>query len=304
MASNRNSEKLLLDSTEIDEGIKVMEEMRLKIEKLLGVREVTLRNLHTLKKDIEESYDKSRKARIVGTIATVAGSILNIAGLALIPVTFSASLVLNIAGGTIMAAGGTTIAGADIGYYAVSKGKLDDANSACFNDREQMKELKQLGENFEKLLGSLAEKYETTEKNVFESLKQTSREVYNTTKPVINGIYSPYKLVDGVFSAGRVIATTSTHAGQAMGPTMIAGLGVAARVMGVASVVFDVVLIPMNLAVMIKASYDVHMYYKNGTSNSNRATTVQGLISDLKTHQDGLICARDDLNLKNKLDNE
>jgi len=53
-----------------------------------------------------------------------------------------------IAGAAIGAAGGTTIAGAEIGYYAVSNGKLKDAQKACESDRELMMECKELQEKF------------------------------------------------------------------------------------------------------------------------------------------------------------
>jgi hypothetical protein len=129
------------------EGGCTLREIEELLVKLLGVREVTLRNLRDLKFDIEDSYDKSRKAKIGGTVGSITGSILNIVGFSLIPVTFGTSLGLNIAGAVIGAAGGITVAGAEIGYQVVSKGKRDDANIAIANDWEAMKELKRLGQD-------------------------------------------------------------------------------------------------------------------------------------------------------------
>lgn len=87
---------------------------------------------------MEESYDKSRKAKIAGHTAAVTGSALAIAGFGLSFVTFGASLGLLVAGGVMAASGGLTIACAEIGYYAVSQTIRKNAQDACDTDRESM----------------------------------------------------------------------------------------------------------------------------------------------------------------------
>ena len=266
---------------DMDEGMQTLQDIKLKIEKMLGVRELTLVNLHSLREDIEKSYDKSRKAKIGGTTATITGSILGIVGFGLAFVTFGASLGVAIPGAILTASGGVTVAGAEIGYQVVSNSKLKEANRACSNDRKLMEELGQLGEEFGKTLSSLAERYETTEENVFQLLKIAQPGAYNT-----------YKFIDGFAGVTRTIqaAATAVRVGQATARTALVG---STRVFGVAGVVFDAVFIPVDLAVMIKSSYDVHKY-KNGegTSASNHAATVQKLIIDLEKHRDSLIAAQ------------
>lgn len=215
---------------EFTEGVRMFRETQLKTERLLGVREVTLKNLRSFKEDIEMSYDKSRKARIGGTVATVSGSIISIVGFALAPVTFGASLGLSITGGVIAAAGGMTITGAEIGYHVVSKVKLEDATKAYANDLEKMEGLKELGENFEKCVCSLAEKYNTTKERIYELLKEKS-----IALKVGRGVYYSYKLIDGFLDVGRAAKTTVTVARADR--TVWAGLSTAGRALGVIGVV-------------------------------------------------------------------
>ena len=74
-----------------------------------------------MKQEVEDSYDKSRKARIGGTVATTTRSTLVLIGFGLSFVTLGASLGSTIAGSVLAAAGGITLAGAEVGYEAVSK---------------------------------------------------------------------------------------------------------------------------------------------------------------------------------------
>ena len=296
--SSSGYESIPLTPPDVDllEGARKLQEIPLRIERLLGVRDVTLKNLYSLVEEIEISYDKSRKARIGGTVATVSGSVLSIVGFALTPVTFGASLGLGIAGGIIAAGGGTTIAGAEIGYYVVSKEKLKHANTACANDRKEMEELKNLGEEYAELVSSLAEKYDTTEDEMHERLKKTATEVYTVGKMAGRGVYYSYKLLDGFADIGRTVEkaiTTAARAGQAGSRTAWAGLSTFGRVFGIVGVVFDTVFIPIDIAVMVKSAYDVHQY-KKGKSNSNRAEEVRNLISQLEAHRDKLLAKRDD----------
>ena len=289
-------------------AVNMVENIRLEIEKLLAVRETTLKNLHSLKEDIEESYDKSRKAKIGGTTGTITGSVLGIVGFALAPFTFGTSLTLTIAGATIAAAGGATLAGADLGYYMVSKGKVDDANTACGHDRKSMEKLKELGEEFVPLLDWLAEKYNTSPKSMLNRLIQWCKKIFHLGKAGAKGMYYSYKLIKNIISAGKIIGTkvgtvvalrvsaptvsTSTATVQAGAKTVWSTMSTSAKVLGAASVIIDVVMIPVNLGVLAKASYDVHKY-KQGISNSTRAKEVQKLITDLEKHRDKILAKCD-----------
>ena len=132
MSCEHDEEIELLSSTltedpEFHEVCKVSEELRSTLDRLSGARDVTLKSLRAMKHEVEISYDKSRKARIGGTSATVVGSSLAILGFGLAFVTFGASVVLVIAGSIIASVGGITIGGAEIGYLVVSHTTMKNA---------------------------------------------------------------------------------------------------------------------------------------------------------------------------------
>ena len=99
-----------------------------------------------------------------------------------------------------------------------------------------------------------------------------------------------------VFTIGRTIksAVVAVRAGGAGARTAWAGLSTATRALGIFGAVLDVVTIPMDVAVMVKSSYDIHMH-KQGKSNSTRAKNVQEIIDELQAHFDKLIIMRDSM---------
>ena len=277
-------EPISCEDEEIKEVVKTFEELTKTLEKLIGVREATLLTLHELKSEIEESYLKSRKARVAGTVATVSGSALNLVGFGLAFVTFGASLGFLIPGGILATAGGVTLAGAEIGYYVVSKSMLEAAEKACESDRKLMLELKSLGDKFEELLSSLTEKYKTKESLIERIL---------VGKTAVTGFIKLCKFIDGFYDVLRTVKSAVVAARLGAGArTVWAGLSTTTRALGIIGAVCDVVFIPVDIAVMVKSSYDIHMH-KQGKSNSTRAKSVQETIDELQAHYDKLIIMRD-----------
>ena len=273
-----------LNDYEVKELIVTNKEIYDTLVRLLGVRDTTLKLLQQLKKDIEESYNKSRWAKIGGTVGTITGAGTSIVGLVLLPFTFGTSLTLTIAGGILAATGGTTITGAEIGYYAVSKQKINAANEAYKVDKEMMNELNELGEKYQGLLQALAERHDMTTTKVLE--------IANVGRAIGFGMYRSYKLVDGVADAAKA-TKTAVVAVRAGTRTLWSGLSTTLRVVSVGAVVLDAVFIPVDVAVLTKAAYDVHQYNSKGVSNSTRAQEIQEMIERLEEHRDKLIAEKD-----------
>ena len=217
---------------------------------------------------------------------TVVGSTLAIAGFGLSFVTFGLSLGLTAAGTILSAAGGVTVAGANIGYLAVSSRSLKHAKMAVETDQEMMEEAKKLNNKLAKIVDSLVEKYPTfTRDDILVMLCNCAR--YG--KAYAKVLWSGYKIVDGGFDIGRTIATaTGRGASAAARTTVWAGLSTAKQVVNVVGVAMDIVSIPVDLFVMIKASIDVHKFKTTGESNSNVAKKIGGFIKQLEEHQDEL----------------
>jgi len=195
-----------------------------------------------------------------------------------------------IAGAAIGAAGGTTIAGAEIGYYAVSNGKLKDAQKACESDRELMMECKELQEKFfqsEARMRGVSVSYIRGAWNAIAKRASEGRLVTSIPR----ASYCSYKGIDAAFEVGRTTSSAiaaGSRAGTAVARTAWAGASTLARVVSVVGVVFDVALIPIDIGVMIKASYDVHQYRTTGESNSNVAKDIGNLIRDLELNKDAI----------------
>ena len=127
--------ELYFSAKETLEIVDQLRRLKRELQKTLEIRQQdTEVELQALKKEIEESYDKSRKAKIGGTVATITGSALGIVGFGLAFVTFGASLPLLVVGGVVGAAGGATIAGADIGYAVVSHRRMKRVMDVCHNE--------------------------------------------------------------------------------------------------------------------------------------------------------------------------
>ena len=212
-----------------------------------------------------------------------------IVGFGLSFVTFGVSLGLLIPGAALACLGGATIAGAEIGYLAVSKTKLKDANSAYKADIELVMEFKELREKFCKQLDSLAKKHNSTREKILAFVLHG----WNS-KSAGRAFYSTYKTIDGIFEVGKAFGSWIKFGGVA-GRTVWSAASTVTRVIGVVGVAFDVVSIPIDLGVMLKSAYDVHKYKTKGESNSNVAKEIGQLIKDLEKNRDELQKHSDEL---------
>ena len=267
----------LLQDPQLQEAIQIGKDFKSSIESCLAVRETTLENLRKLKRETEESYDKSRKARIGGTVATITGATIGIVGFGLSFVTFGASLGLTIAGGILAVGGGVTVSGAEIGNFTVSKTHLKNAQAAYDTDREAMEKVKRLHERFTSCIKSLQTKHSRF------SEEHIRRVVIYMVK--VRGPYSAYKLIDVAWDVSRNVLTAVeiAKAGAQVGArTAWTGFSTAGRVVSGVSVAVNLVLIPIDLAVLIKSAYDVHKYKRGKGSNSAAAKKIGELIESLE----------------------
>ena len=278
----------------------------------LTCRDLTIEMLEAIEKGIEESYNKSRIARIVGSGSSLVGTGLGLFGLALAPFTAGGSLALTISGGMLGAAGGVTTAGSDIVYYLVSEERLKMAAEVCDIDWKKMKELAELGRRYEWLLSILSSRYMVTKETLYELIKQERiEEVYARVKELttmgVSFLYSSSKLFDGIqdgmkaynaFSKGSKVAKSARAAavGARVADTALDGAKAAksgasiARtgIKAIASTI-DVVTVPMDIYALCKASYDVYQYQEKGKSNSDKAMTVREHIEALKKQREVLV---------------
>ena len=267
--------------------VKTHKEKILIIERLLQSREVLIKILTKIQEDIEQSYDKSRKAKVAGSVVSIAGAGVSILGFALIPVTLGGSIFLAIGGGAAAAAGGLTAAGADIGYYAVSKTKLEDAKSALKVDEEERKNLLKCGEEYERLITVFSD---TPKEKLSTQLKNFIHRNGDAPQIVVasgRGVYYSFKIIDvgadGIKIARTAIATArGIKAGTGATWAVLRTGFTALKIFGV---VADIISIPLDGLVLAKASYDIHKFRTTRKSNSNRANEVKDYIEKLEENE-------------------
>ena len=266
---------------------------------LENVRPKTIKQLGELKAAVEKSYDDSRKARIAGTTATVTGSTIAIIGFGLGFVTLGTSLGLTVIGAALAAAGGVTIGGAEIGYLAVYRKKLKEAEKACSDDNNEMQNIEIQHREFCDHLNSLVDKHpKFTKEAIFHLLRYT----WESTEPTVKTFYTGYKLIDGAVDVGRnAVAVTSSFRSsvrvgvQTGARTVYVGLGTVGRVFSIGSVALDILFIPIDIAVLAKSAHDVHKYKKTKVSNSAAAKNIASILDQLEKNKGVLENIRDQL---------
>ena len=261
-------------------------QFRVMLEGAIEKRKGTIQELADLKREIEDSYDKSRKAKIAGTTAAIAGSALGIAGFGLAFVTFGASLPLLIIGGVVGAAGGTTAAGADIGYTVVSHKRMKRVMAMCQEEDRLMGNIRDLWTQVQENVQELRAKYpHYTEQQILDAILKRK------TSPgasIGHGIYN----VSHISVAAGDVAKVST---QIVARIALRTAGVAKAVGGVAAVM-DMILIPIDVAFLMKAAIDVHQYDGGkGKSNSTVANRVGEIIERLERHREQMRSMRKQL---------
>lgn len=273
----------LSEDKEFYEASLTNDDMRQALNDAIVRRKQTIRTLEKLKKEVEESYDKSRKAQIGGTVATVTGSALGITGFGLGFFTFGLGFGLCAVGGVLGAAGGATIAGSQIGYYVVSSTTYKNAQSASEDDIKEASKIEKCGKKLDAQLKSLAKRHGTTKEGIMTHL-QYFKKHGKLIKNIGTFTYNIGRGADVIGDTFRITqkAITAVRAGTsaATAGTRLtrAGLRTVSGVLRVGGVVLDVVFIPIDIGVMIKSSYDVHKYKTTGESNSNVARDIGDLI--------------------------
>ncbi len=279
----------LADDPELKDATDAVKKLSDTTKSMLVLREATLSGIWKLKHDVEESYDKSRKARVAGSTTSVVGGTLFIIGFGLSFVTLGASLGLTIAGGILGATGGLTMSGAEIGYMVVSKISLKTVQTKCDNDREAMSKLQEDAKRLASHLVSLQRKHPTFSEGTLFQIVNEGRKFALCAAQCLYYVNKLYKVVDGTADTGRTIydavrITRVVQRGVRAGGRTAWALGKAARFFSVGGVIVNAVFIPYDLAAMMQSAYDVHKY-KGGESNSAVAKEIEKLINDLEEHK-------------------
>ena len=141
------------------EALQIAEELREELRRWEPQRDLVIDILRRLKSEIAESYQKHTIAKVTGGSAAAIGSSIAIAGFVLAFFTLGTSLVLTAVGGGVAAAGGATMAGADIGDWAVSREKMKEAKKLIEQDKERTKTIHEKATRLKKTVEELNRKH-------------------------------------------------------------------------------------------------------------------------------------------------
>ncbi|KAG6920875.1 apolipoprotein L6 [Chelydra serpentina] len=222
----------------------------LLMESLLPARTRVKRHLKELR-EIADAIDKIHKgatiASITGGTVGIAGGITTIVGLALIPVTFGASLIVSLTGLAVSTAGGLTSAAATTTDIVASKVKRETVENVLMECQIEVDQMKGYAERIEERIQRLRE-------------NENSRFVFAI--PQIGA------------GAGRSILNTikMVKAGQ-----LLANIGRIARFAGAATHVLTALTLGLDIFFVAKDSVDLHKGAK-----TELAAKIREIVHDIE----------------------
>ncbi|XP_065269913.1 apolipoprotein L6-like [Emys orbicularis] len=200
-------------------------------ESLLPARDRVKRHIDELR-EIADAIDKIHKgatiANIAGGTVGIAGGITTIVGLALIPVTFGASLIVSLTGLAVSTAGGLTSAAATTTDIVASKVKRETVEKLFQECQTELEHIKGYAESI-------------TEK--IQNLKDNEKKGFVFAIPQIGS------------GAGRAVlnAMKMVKAGQ-----LLANVGRIAKFAGAATHVLTALTLGLDIFFVAKDSMDLH----------------------------------------------
>ena len=181
-------------------------------------------------------------SRVAGSVASATGSVVAIVGFALTPVTLGASLGLAVGGIAVAVAGGATTAGASIVDVVIQRSNVNYVEN-------------QLKADFDKL--EIIKEKVTKLKTMMEKTKKKCPNVSNEAYHIVLGEV----FVQGAVRFGNIgikAAELGVYGSLEIGAAAIRVGAAAARGIAIAGLVLNVLLIPLDLAEIIRSLYSLH----------------------------------------------
>lgn len=101
--------------------------------------------------EILDACNIARRVRISGSAVSVAGGVVAIAGLALIPFTLGGSIAMSLIGGATALAGGVGSSTSTVVEMVVTKSKLNEVQNCIEMDKTLSQVIKELCEKLDEL---------------------------------------------------------------------------------------------------------------------------------------------------------
>ena len=207
-----------------------------------GIRENTIKTMRTTADNLVTHHRNVNISHITGSLAAIGGSGIAILGLALTPVTFSASLGLTIAGAGIAAAGGVTAAGASIADTAIAKTGVKEAQALLEYDQDKLKKIDLVHDQIQ-------------EQN--ERIRERCPDLKDVDIFRVTDVFSYAQVIGKVGSLAFRIGEAAGTSAVEFGSLGLRAAGVVARSVATAGIVLNVVIIPIDIIEIVRSGWNI-----------------------------------------------
>ncbi|XP_044179117.1 uncharacterized protein LOC122960730 [Acropora millepora] len=276
-----------LVNNQITEQFKQLRTLRMDLisgfVRWIPIRQRTMVQLEELATKLHQHHRNVNISTITGASMGTVGGVLGIAGLIAAPFTFGAGLIVTLVGAGIGGAGGLVMSGSKVVEIILEKLGLKDVQAAIKEDHEACTKLQQQLDRLEDFISKLAQfvkplhddaillrELEGTE---FDFLREriTSDDIGSSTKERVDIGAKFFRTV----TAAATIKTSAVATARAVArSTAIAGTRAGAQVAGF---VINAALIPLDIALLVKSSLELHR-----GSTSSVVEKIRQIINDLK----------------------
>ena len=209
----------------------------IQVQQWIPVRDVTIEEIEKTIEKLKVHRKNVNIARITGSGVSVAGSLIAILGFGLAPVTLGASLALSAGGIALAAAGGGTAAGASITDAVLQTSNVKHVQDQLARDNKQLDAISQTATEIKKVFDSTRQKCPGISTRVFAA--------------VFGGV-----IIQGFARTTNVavrVAELIAYGNLEIGALALRVGGAAAKGIAAAGIVLNVILLPLDLAEIIRS---------------------------------------------------
>ncbi len=133
--------------THLGKGYEHYCELQKELTELVRLRKITIEELSKIADSLDKHHKNANIAKLVGSGVGIAGGVVSVVGLALIPVTAGISVVVAGVGAGVAALGGATAAGTDVVEFVITITR--GAQKVIDEDRKQVEKVVALWAKYE-----------------------------------------------------------------------------------------------------------------------------------------------------------
>ncbi len=211
------------------------------VQKWIPVRDATIKEIEQTIEKLKEHHRNVNISRITGSSASIIGSGIAILGFALAPVTLGASIGLSVGGIALAVAGGGTAAGASITDIFLQKSNIEHVQEQLDRDYKQLDAISQ------------------TAKDIKQEIDGARHRCPGVSTRDFAAVFGEV-FAQGVARTGNIavrLAELGVYSTLEIGALALRAGGAAAKSIASIGIVLNVILIPIDIAEIIRSSFSL-----------------------------------------------